>query len=60
MVSFPDSPESVRAEAAFFFPEFDVDGWCRDQEPAFRTRDVHFCPTRTIHYVGKPEEEVER
>ncbi|KAJ8959198.1 hypothetical protein NQ318_022460 [Aromia moschata] len=44
-----DSPESVRREIRIFFPEFDVDKWYSEEEPAFRAKHVTFSDDLFIH-----------
>ena len=37
----------------FFFPDFNVDDWYRDQEPSFRSGNVKYCDEKNEHYIIK-------
>ncbi|XP_033644998.1 nucleoside diphosphate kinase 6-like [Asterias rubens] len=48
-----DSPETAKIEMEFFFPDFNVDDWYRDQEPSFRSGNVKYCDEKNEHYIIK-------
>ncbi|XP_069117813.1 nucleoside diphosphate kinase 6-like [Argopecten irradians] len=44
-----DSVESAQKEMHFFFPEFNVDQWFKENEPFFRSGNVFYCKEKGIH-----------
>ena len=44
-----DSPTSAEREIKFFFPEFNMDRWNREEELFFHTQYVEFDEHHTIH-----------
>lgn len=54
-----DSVETARSEIIFFFPEFDVDKWYIEDEPAFRCGHVYLCDKTGVHHpIGDDEKHV--
>lgn len=47
-----DSVESAHKEIKFFFPDFCVDRWMKEEEPSFRAGHVRYDPQKMIHSVS--------
>lgn len=44
-----DSVESAHKEIKFFFPDFCIDKWMKEEEPSFRAGQVYYDPQKMIH-----------
>jgi len=44
-----DSDETARKEINFFFPEFNVDDWFKENEANFLTKNIYFDEEHDIH-----------
>lgn len=47
-----DSVESAQKEIKFFFPDFCMDRWMKEEEPSFRAGHVRYDPQRMIHLLS--------
>ena len=52
-----DSEESAKREIGVFFPDFDVDGWYKEQEELFREGKVRFDSELMEHRLEKEKTE---
>ncbi|XP_072218673.1 nucleoside diphosphate kinase 6 [Leuresthes tenuis] len=44
-----DSPESAQREISFFFPDFHAEVWMEEEEPLFRSGQMHYDHQKQIH-----------
>lgn len=47
-----DSIESAHKEIKFFFPEFCISRWMKEEEPSFRVGQVYYDPQKMIHSLS--------
>ncbi|KAM4522684.1 nucleoside diphosphate kinase 6 [Odontesthes bonariensis] len=49
-----DSPEAAQREISFFFPEFHAEVWMEEEEPRFRSGQMHYDHQKQIHTLSAP------
>lgn len=48
-----DSEESARREIHFFFPDFDIEEWYKNEEVYFRMGQVKYCENKNEHVLNE-------